>query len=66
MREFNERHKPTGIMTNQPDGADRDRPLASTVVCDRDDCRKRAQQWVAAATNEPASYRPFRAKGGAR
>ena len=54
--DFNERHARTGIMTNQPGTYDRDRPHASTVVCERDACQQRARHWVQGTTGEPATY----------
>ena len=62
LREFNERHKRTGLVSNQPRGEpiDWDRPHASTIVCDRPTCQLAARQWVAAYTNEPAVYYPDR------
>ncbi len=61
MREHNEKHAAVGYMVNrsQADGYDRDKPHASTWVCDRPECRQRAQQWVAATTNEEAVFRLF-------
>jgi hypothetical protein len=60
--DFNEKHRRSGIVTNQPGAGpyDHGRPHASTIVCDRPECRKRAIQWVAAATNETAVYVPDR------
>jgi len=58
MVPYLERHARTGIMTNQPDGHDQGRPHAATSVCARPECQRRAQQWVAATTNEPAVYVP--------
>lgn len=55
---FTERHARKGIMTNQPGTYDKDRPHASTVVCDRDECQERARFWVSGTTNEPAVYVP--------
>lgn len=57
------RHKPKGMVTNQPNDYDPDRPHASIYTCDRPACLEASQQWVAAQTNETASFRPF---GGAR
>lgn len=62
IREHNEKHAATGYMVNesQADGTyNRDLPHASTWVCDREECRTRAQRWVAAMTNERAVYRQF-------
>lgn len=58
---FTEKHKRTGIVTNQPDGYDRDRPHAATVVCARPECQEKAIRWVAGQTNETAVYVPDRA-----
>lgn len=53
---FNEKHKRAGIVTNQPGTYDRDRPHASTVVCDLEECRAKAIRYVAGVTNETAVY----------
>lgn len=55
---FNERHKRTGLVTNQPGGYDRDRPHASTVVCEREECQRKARFWVQGTTGEAAVYVP--------
>lgn len=50
------RHVPKGYVTNQPDPPlDLARAHASISVCDRPECIREAQRWVAAETNEPAS-----------
>lgn len=51
---YNERHARKGIVTNQPDGYDKSRPHASTQVCDRDACIKKATFWVQGVTGESA------------
>jgi hypothetical protein len=63
MRDFNERHAPKGYMTNQPEeGYDESRPLASTVVCAREECQEKARFWVQGSTGETAVYVPYKAK----
>jgi hypothetical protein len=64
MADFNERHAPTGRITNQPDGFDRDRPHASTSVCDREECQQKARFWVQGTTGEAGVYVPFRRTAG--
>jgi len=54
----NEKHRRTGVVTNQPGGWDRDRPHASTIVCEREECQRSAKRWVAGETNETAVYVP--------
>lgn len=50
------RHVPKGIVTNQPDQPlDLTRSHASISVCDRPECIRNAQRWVASETNETAS-----------
>jgi hypothetical protein len=56
VRTFIERHARIGIITNQTDGFDPSRPHAATNVCGRDDCQRRAREWVAATTNETAVF----------
>ena len=50
------RHARKGIVTNQATGYDDARPHAATVVCDRAECIRDAQLWVAGLTNETAVY----------
>lgn len=45
-----------GIVTNQPDGYDRERAHASVAVCGDPTCRARALAWVRAKTGEPGVY----------
>lgn len=58
---FTEKHVPTGTMCNasQRDVYSAGRPHASTVVCDRPECRAKAIRWVGAETNEQGVYRSF-------
>lgn len=49
-------HGRTGIVTNQPDGYDRNRSHASTQVCGRPKCRAIALAWVRRQTGEPGVY----------
>lgn len=64
MKDFNERHKPAGCMTNQPGRPiDWDRPHASTHVCGLDECQEKARFWVQGITGEAAVFVPF---GGRR
>ena len=58
MREYNEKHARKGLMTNQPVGLplNWDRPHASTIVCDRPECQKKARHWVQGVTGETAVY----------
>jgi hypothetical protein len=58
--QFNEKHQRTGIVTNQPTGYDRDRPHASTTVCERPECQQKAHFWVQGITGETAVYVPDR------
>jgi len=55
---MNEKHKRTGIMTNQPDGYDKNRPIAATDVCWREQCQRKARFWVQGVTGETAVYVP--------
>lgn len=55
---FIEKHARAGIVTNQPGAYDRDRPHASTIVCEREECQAKAIRWVAGTTNETAVYVP--------
>jgi hypothetical protein len=56
--EFNERHRRAGLMTNQPPHLPMnwDQPHASTIVCDRPECQKKARFWVQGTTGEAATY----------
>jgi hypothetical protein len=49
-------HARKGIVTNQPDGNDPDRPHAARTVCDRPECIAHAIKWVAGHTNETAVH----------
>jgi hypothetical protein len=42
----------TGYVTNQPDGYDKTRAHASTMVCSREVCIEDAKRWVKAVTQE--------------
>ena len=57
---FSEKHRRTGIVTNQPNRGpiDMSRPHAATIVCGREECQRKAIQWVARTTNETAVYVP--------
>lgn len=64
--------KPTGIVTNQNPAQpmDNERAHASRSTCDRPECIRNAQRWVASKTNETAVYHSFDAirlarRGGA-
>lgn len=58
---FTEKHKATGTICNasQRDTYSNDRAHASTVVCDREECRAKANAWIGAMTNEQGVYRSF-------
>lgn len=45
-----------GIVTNQPDLYDYNRPLCSVAVCDDPTCRARSIAYVEKATGETALY----------
>lgn len=49
-------HGRTGIVTNQPEGYDPNRPHAATNVCGRPRCRAVALAWVQRQTGEPGTY----------
>lgn len=53
-------HEREGVVTNQPGVSrpDLSRPFSSMATCGRGDCIKAAQRWVAAGTNESATYVP--------
>ncbi|AYN57679.1 hypothetical protein PBI_KEPLER_31 [Arthrobacter phage Kepler] len=45
-----------GIVTNQPDGYDRNRSHAAIAVCGDPSCRARALGWVYRASGEHGTY----------
>lgn len=45
-----------GIVTNQPDGYDRNRAHAAVTVCGDPSCRARALAWVWEMTKEQGHY----------
>lgn len=45
-----------GIVTNQPDGYDKNRPHASVAICGSPTCRARAMAWVHQKTHEQPTY----------
>jgi hypothetical protein len=51
-------HARKGIVTNQPDGYDRNRAHAARNCCDRPACIEAAKSWAAGITNETAYYVP--------
>ena len=50
------KHARKGVVTNQPDEYDQERPHASTAVCDREECIEDAKAWVWAITREAATH----------
>ena len=51
--------KKIGYVSNQPDGYDNSRPLASQTICEREACIEAAKVWVRKMTGEKAEQRPF-------
>jgi hypothetical protein len=63
MREFNERHKPSAFVSSHDDlkaALDSGEPVASTVVCHRDECRSKAVAWVQSISGTKAVIEPMR------
>ena len=63
MREFNERHKPSAFCSSHADlkaALDSGEPMASTVVCHRDECQKKAIAWVQSISGTKAIIEPMR------
>lgn len=49
-------HERAGIVTNQPDGYDKNRAHASVSVCGQPTCRARGLAWVWDKTHEQGTY----------
>ena len=49
-----------GYMTNQPHVLEKGRAHMSQTVCDRPECRRRAERQIREFTGEPAVFMEFR------
>jgi len=49
-------HPRAGIVTNQPNGYDRNRAHASIAICGQPECRAKALAWVWKTTKEQGHY----------
>lgn len=58
---FVEKHEAVGRMAWPPGLRADEPPHASTLVCDREACRRDASAWVRSVTGHDAQYVPFRA-----
>ena len=56
VNDFECNHPRAGIVTNQPDGYDRNRAHASIAICGDPSCRAGALAWVWNMTHEQGQY----------